>query len=54
MKYKLNRKLIPIENKDEIGENEILVEVLTLGEFDEKYKGTYHHELLMDSMENVQ
>ena len=54
MKYKLNRKLIPINNEDEIGENEILVEVLTLGEFDEKYKGTYHHELLMDSMEHVQ
>ena len=54
MKYKLNRKLIPIRSEDEIGENEILVEVLTLGEFDEKYKGTYHHELLMDSMEHVQ
>ena len=54
MKYKLNRKLIPIENEGEIDENEILVEVLTLGEFDEKYKGTYHHELLMDSMEHVQ
>ena len=54
MKYKLNRKLIPIRNEEEIGENEIMVEVLTLGEFDEKYKGTYHHELLMDSMEHVQ
>ncbi|MBR0366638.1 MAG: magnesium transporter CorA, partial [Clostridia bacterium] len=38
----------------EVGENEILVEILTLGEFDEKYNGTYHHELLMDSMEHVQ
>ncbi len=54
MKYKLNRRLIPIESESEVGENEILVEILTLGEFDEKYKGTYHHELLMDSMEHVQ
>lgn len=54
MKYRLRRKLIPITDESEIGENEILVEILTLGEFDEKYKGTYHHELLMDSMEHVQ
>ena len=54
MKYKLNRRLIPIEDESEIAEKEILVEILTLGEFDEKYKGTYHHELLMDSMEHVQ
>ena len=54
MIYRLNRKLIPIENVSEVGENEILVEILTLGEFDEKYNGTYHHELLMDSMEHVQ
>ena len=43
MKYKLNRRLIPIEDESEIAEKEILVEILTLGEFDEKYKGTYHH-----------
>lgn len=54
MKYKLNRKLIPITDDDEVMENEILVEILTLGEFDKKHKGTYHHELLMDSMEHIQ
>ncbi len=54
MKYKLNRKLIPITDDSEVGENEILVEILTLGEFDKQHKGTYHHELLMDSMEHIQ
>ena len=29
MIYRLNRKLIPIENEYEVGENEILVEILT-------------------------
>ncbi|MGM9936264.1 MAG: CorA family divalent cation transporter, partial [Candidatus Ornithomonoglobus sp.] len=54
MKYKLNRKLIPIFDESQIESNEILVEIMTLGEFDEKYKGNYHHELLMDSMEHIQ
>lgn len=54
MKYKLNRKLIPIFDESQIESSEILVEIMTLGEFDEKYKGNYHHELLMDSMEHIQ
>ena len=54
MQYKLNRKLIPIDDISEVGENEILVEVMTLNEFDQAHKGTYHHELLMDSMEHIQ
>ncbi|MGN0162007.1 MAG: CorA family divalent cation transporter [Candidatus Ornithomonoglobus sp.] len=54
MKYKLNRKLIPIFDESQIESDEILVEIMTLGEFDEKYKGNYHHELLMDSMEHIQ
>lgn len=54
MKYKLNRKLIPIIDEGQLEDGEILVEIMTLGEFDEKYKGTYHHELLMDSMEHIQ
>ncbi len=54
MKYKLNRKLIPIFDESQIESNEILVEIMTLGEFDKKYKGNYHHELLMDSMEHIQ
>ena len=52
--YKLNRRLIPISDVSEVGENEILVEIMTLGEFDQAHKGTYHHELLMDSMEHIQ
>lgn len=31
-----------------------MVEIMTLGEFDQAHKGTYHHELLMDSMEHIQ
>ncbi len=54
MQYKLNRKLIPIEDISEVQENEILVEIMTLGEFDQAHKGTYHHELLVDSMEHIQ
>ena len=54
MMYKLNRRLIPISDVSEVGENEILVEIMTLGEFDQTHKGTYHHELLMDSMEHIQ
>lgn len=54
MMYKLNRRLIPISDVSEVGENEILVEIMTLGEFDQAHKGTYHHELLMDSMEHIQ
>ena len=54
MQYKLNRKLIPIDDISEVGENEIVVEVMTLNEFDQAHKGTYHHELLMDSMEHIQ
>lgn len=54
MQYKLNRRLIPINDKSEVGEDEILVEIMTLGEFDQSEKGTYHHELLMDSMEHIQ
>lgn len=54
MKYKLNRKLIPIFDESQIESSEIFVEIMTLGEFDEKYKGNYHHELLMDSMEHIQ
>ncbi len=52
--YKLNRRLIPILDASEVGEDEILVEIMTLGEFDQAHKGTYHHELLMDSMEHIQ
>ena len=52
--YKLNRRLIPILDASEVGEDEILVEIMTLGEFDQTHKGTYHHELLMDSMEHIQ
>ena len=54
MMYKLNRRLIPILDASEVGEDEILVEIMTLGEFDQTHKGTYHHELLMDSMEHIQ
>lgn len=54
MQYKLNRHLIPINDPSEVGENEILVEIMTLGEFDQAHEGTYHHELLMDSMEHIQ
>ena len=54
MQYKLDKKLIPINDISEITENEILVEIITLGEFDQRYEGTYHHELLMDSMEHIQ
>ena len=54
MQYKLNRRLIPISDASEVGEDEILVEIMTLGEFDQAHKGTYHHELLMDSMEHIQ
>lgn len=54
MQYKLNRRLIPINAPSEVGEGEILVEIMTLGEFDQAYEGTYHHEMLMDSMEHIQ
>lgn len=54
MKFKLNKRLVPIEDVKEVGEGEILVEIMTLGEFDQAHKGTYHHELLMDSMEHIQ
>lgn len=54
MQYKLNRRLIPITDVSEVGEGEVLVEIMTLGEFDQAHKGTYHHELLMDSMEHIQ
>ena len=54
MQYKLDKKLVPINDVSEIAENEILVEIITLGEFDQRYEGTYHHELLMDSMEHIQ
>lgn len=54
MKFKLNRKLIPITDDAVVEKNEIIVEILTLAEFDENHKGTYHHELLMDSMEHIQ
>ncbi len=54
MKFRLNRKLIPIPDDAVVEQNEIIVEILTLAEFDEKHKGTYHHELLMDSMEHIQ
>lgn len=54
MQFKLNKRLIPIESPQEVGEGEILVEIMTLGEFDQAHEGTYHHELLMDSMEHIQ
>ena len=54
MQYKLNRRLVPIDDVSEIEEGEVLVEIMTLGEFDQAHKGTYHHELLMDSMEHIQ
>lgn len=54
MQFKLNKRLIPIDSANEVGEGEILVEIMTLGEFDQAHKGTYHHELLMDSMDHIQ
>lgn len=54
MKFKLNKKLIPIEDRSEVGENELFVEIMTMAEFDESHRGTYHHELLMESLEHIQ
>lgn len=54
MKYRLNKRLIPIRDESEVQENEILVEVITRGEFDKRYGGTYHHEVLKQSLEHIQ
>lgn len=54
MKFKLSQKLIPIEDNTELEKGDVLVEIMTIAEFDEQYEGTYHHEVLMDSLEHIQ
>lgn len=54
MKYRLNKRLTPILNESEVEDNEILVEILSMREFDSRFAGTYHHEVLMRSMEHIQ
>lgn len=54
MKFRLNKKLIPIEDESEVQKNEILVEIVSMAEFDERYNGTYHHEVIMQSLEHIQ
>lgn len=54
MKFRLNKRLIPIEDEAEVEDDEILVEIVTMAEFDKRYAGTYHHEVLMQSLEHIQ
>lgn len=54
MKFRLSQKLIPIKDNTELEKGDVLVEIMTMAEFDEQYQGTYHHEVLMDSLEHIQ
>lgn len=54
MKFRLSQKLIPIDDNTELEKGDVLVEIMTMAEFDEQYQGTYHHEVLMDSLEHIQ
>lgn len=53
MKYILNKRLIPFDG-EVINPEETIVEIVSKNEYNRRYKGEYHHEILMDSLESVQ
>ena len=54
MKYLLNRRLEAVANEYKAEAGETIIEVISVAEFDERYRGEYHHEVLISGLNNAQ
>ena len=54
MKYLFNRRLVPINENYEACSDETVVEIISIHDYDVRYKNEYHHEVLTEGLQNAQ
>lgn len=48
MKYLFNRRLVPVHENYEADSNDTVVEIISIHDYDVRYKNEYHHEVLTE------